>query len=221
MTHKREIGRAFSHRVLTGPVRVLLVLSVLVPAALHAQFEGSLLNLGEGDLVFQSRIMEREVETVVPLVNHVDRYIVVHLEENRVFVFEGDRAVWSSVAGTGHGIVLESSTYYWKFTTPRGLMQVRRMEKDPLWQAPDWYYIRNNLPMPAPDHSSRWMPGVMGTGAIYLGDGIAIHGTDSPELLMNPDPRARDVSHGCIRLTNEAVRELMYLVSVGTPVLIF
>jgi lipoprotein-anchoring transpeptidase ErfK/SrfK len=62
----------------------------------------------------------------------------------------------------------------------------------------------------------------MGTTAIYLSEpGIAIHGTSTPELLMNPDPEKRRVSHGCIRLTNEAVRELMHMVSVGTPVLIF
>jgi lipoprotein-anchoring transpeptidase ErfK/SrfK len=61
----------------------------------------------------------------------------------------------------------------------------------------------------------------MGTTALYLGDGIAIHGTGSPQLVLNPDPEARKVSHGCIRLTNEAARELMHMVDVGTPVLIF
>jgi lipoprotein-anchoring transpeptidase ErfK/SrfK len=38
---------------------------------------------------------------------------------------------------------------------------------------------------------------------------------------MNPDPDARRVSHGCIRLTNENARELMHMVEVGTPVLIY
>jgi len=38
---------------------------------------------------------------------------------------------------------------------------------------------------------------------------------------MNPDPDARRVSHGCIRLTNEHARELMYMVEVGTQVLIY
>jgi len=61
----------------------------------------------------------------------------------------------------------------------------------------------------------------MGSTAIYLGDGIAIHGTNQPELLLNPDPERRRVSHGCIRLTNEAARTLMYMVDVGTPVLIY
>ena len=72
-----------------------------------------------------------------------------------------------------------------------------------------------------PDHPSRLIPGGMGNTALYLGDGIAIHGTERPELLLNPDPDARRVSHGCIRLTNEAARTLMHMVDVGTPVLIY
>lgn len=199
------------------------VLLAALPGALHAQFsqQNGLLQLEGDELLFQSRILEREVVAASPLVGHEGRYIVVHLAENRVFVFEGNRAIWSAPAGTGTGFELSRREHYWKFTTPKGLMQVRRMEKDPYWEAPDWYFIENGRPIPPQNHPSRRMAGVMGTGAIYLGDGIAIHGTNSPQLLMNPDPRRRDVSHGCIRLTNEAVRELMYMVSVGTPVLIF
>ena len=58
-------------------------------------------------------------------------------------------------------------------------------------------------------------------GTTAMGDGIAIHGTESPQLILNPDPEARRVSHGCIRLTNEHARELMHMVDVGTTVLIF
>ena len=55
----------------------------------------------------------------------------------------------------------------------------------------------------------------------FLGDGIAIHGTFEPQLVLDPDPERRRISHGCIRLTNESARELYYLVAVGTPVLIY
>lgn len=196
---------------------------VTLPAPLLAQphLDSDLLEARGDGVLFDSRIIEREVEAVSPLVAHEDRYVVVHLSENRVFVFEGKRAVWSAPSGTGTGVRLERGEHNWKFDTPRGLMRVRRMEKDPLWQAPDWYYVEKGLPVPSRNHRSRWMPGIMGTTAIYLGDGIAIHGTNQPHLLMNPDPEKRRVSHGCIRLTNEAARELMHMVDVGTPVLIF
>jgi lipoprotein-anchoring transpeptidase ErfK/SrfK len=177
----------------------------------------------QGDVVYEARVLDREVRTGAPLVEGVDgRYVVVHLEENRVFVFEADRAIWSSPSGTGTGFSLEvGGETRWQFDTPRGLFKIKRMERDPMWIAPDWHFIEKGLPVPPPDHSSRRIPGGMGDTALYLGDGIAIHGTDKPQLLLNPDPDARRVSHGCIRLTNEAARELMHMVEVGTPVLIF
>lgn len=171
--------------------------------------------------LFEARVQEREVQLDASLVPSAGRYIVVHLAENRVFVVDGGRAVWSAPAGTGTGFRLDGGGKRWKFTTPRGLMKVRRKEKDPLWEAPDWHYVEQGLPIPPENHPSRNMRGVMGTTALYLGDGIAIHGTNHPELLLHPDPDERRVSHGCIRLTNEAARTLYHMVDVGTPVLIY
>ena len=176
---------------------------------------------GEGAPLFQDRILERAPLLDAPLVNSGERYVVVHLAENRVFVFEGNRTIWSAPAGTGTGFKLENGDHQWSFSTPRGMMRVRRMERDPLWEAPDWHYVEQGLEPPPQNDPSRTMTGVMGSTAIFLGDGIAIHGTDQPQLLMNPDPDARRVSHGCIRLNNENARELMHMVEVGTPVLIY
>lgn len=175
----------------------------------------------EGGVVFRSASLEREIAGANLLVDHDGPYIVVHLGENRVFVFEGRQAVWSARAGTGTGFRLEQGEHRWRFSTPRGLFKVKRMEKDPIWEAPDWYFLENDLPIPPQNSSDREMRGMMGTTAIYLGDGIAIHGTNKPELLLTDDPEARRVSHGCIRLTNEAARTLFHMVDVGTPVLIF
>lgn len=45
------------------------------------------------------------------------------------------------------------------------------------------------------------------------GDGvIGIHGTNEPELI------GTDVSHGCIRMSNEAITELAAVLPLGTPV---
>lgn len=174
-----------------------------------------------GEIGFAADASEYAIELDEPLVRHDGPYIVVHLAENRVFLFEESRAVWSSPAGTGTGFRLDTGEHQWKFSTPRGLFRVQRMEKDPLWEAPDWHFIEKGEPVPPQDHPSRIMRGIMGNTAIFLGDGIAIHGTNQPELLLNPDPDARRVSHGCIRLTNEAARTLMHMVEVGTPVLIY
>ena len=173
------------------------------------------------DFLFSWDAVEREVVADRPLIRHDGPYVVVHLAENRVFVFEGARSLWSAPAGTGTGFRLDTEQHQWRFSTPRGLFHIRSMEKDPLWQAPDWHFVEAGVPIPPENDPSRFMPGVMGNTAIYLGDGIAIHGTNQPELLLDPDPEARRVSHGCIRLTNEAARTLMYMVDVGTPVLVF
>lgn len=156
-----------------------------------------------------------------PLIQTEGRYAVVHLKQNRVFVFEGRTGVWSAPAGTGTGFRLAGEGQRWTFTTPRGLFRVIRKEKDPVWEAPDWYFVERGRPLPPDGDARRRIPGVMGNTAVYLGDGIAIHGTNDPERLLNPDPDRRRISHGCIRLTNESAREFFHLVPVGTPVLIY
>jgi membrane protein len=202
-----------------GATMVLaLLLGGMFPAGAGAQDFG--VN-GHGGVLFQARTLEREIELPGPLLDHDAPYIVVHLAENRVFLVDGSRAIWSAPAGTGTGFRLAGAGQRWTFTTPQGLFRVLRKEKDPMWEAPDWYYVERGVAPPAQNSPARRMPGVMGTTAIYLGDGIAIHGTNSPQLLLDPDPERRRVSHGCIRLTNEAARELYHLVDVGTPVLIY
>ena len=204
---------------LAGMAAVLaafLVTGVLPAPAAAQAYAGD----GGNDVLFRDRILESAPRLDAPLVGS-GRYVVVHLAENRVYVFEGDQAIWSAPAGTGTGFALASGDHQWKFSTPRGMMRVRRMEKDPLWEASDWHYIEKGQKPPPQNDPARTMAGIMGSTAIYLGDGIAIHGTNRPELLMNPDPEQRRVSHGCIRLTNENARELMHMVEVGTPVLIY
>ena len=156
--------------------------------------------LADGEVVFSADALEREVALSSPLILHEGRYVVVHLAENRVFVFDGERAVWSAPSGTGTGLRLDTGTHRWKFSTPKGMFRVQRMEKDPMWEAPAWHFVEKGVPIPPQNSPARLMAGVMGNTAIYLGDGIAIHGTNQPQLLYNPDPEARRVSHGCIRL---------------------
>jgi len=225
----RRAWRVRTRRMMNGPRLSVLVLAGALGTALAAPAMAVAQDFGsnsrsdgvEGGILFQSRTLEREVELPGPLLDHDGPYVVVHLAENRVFLVDGTSTLWSAPAGTGTGFRLAGAGQRWTFTTPQGLFRVLRKEKDPMWEAPDWYYVEKGLTPPALNSPSRRMPGVMGTTAIYLGDGIAIHGTNSPQLLLDPDPEARRVSHGCIRLTNEAARELYHLVDVGTPVLIY
>lgn len=150
-----------------------------------------------------------------PPVNVRGRYIVISLAEHRLHLMEEERVIWSAVVGTGTGTRLEGAGQRWEFSTPRGMFRVQRKEKDPLWYVPDWAFIERGQPIPPADDPKRWERGMLGTTALFLGEGIAVHGTNKPELL------GQAVSHGCIRMTNEAARRLYHEVEVGTPVIIY
>ena len=150
-----------------------------------------------------------------PPVSTAGRYIVISLEDHRLFLMEEERVIWSTVVGTGTGTRLEGAGQQWEFSTPRGMFRVQRKERDPRWYVPDWAFVERGEPVPGPDDPKRWEEGMLGTTALFVGHGIALHGTSKPELL------GQDVSHGCIRMTNEAARHLYHEVDVGTPVFIY
>jgi len=148
-------------------------------------------------------------------------YVVIRLAVNRLYVMDGRRVVWSAPVGTGTGFRLEDGGREWQFDTPRGVFRVQRKEKDPVWIKPDWAYIKEGKPVPPLNSPLRREKGMLGTTAIYIGYELALHGTSEPELVLQPDPEQRRISHGCIRLTNEDARTLYHLVDVGTPILIY
>lgn len=80
------------------------------------------------------------------------------------------------------------------------------------------YYIKELLQPPDPGGAyGPYAYGLSGFSNVLEefngGDGvIGIHGTNEPELI------GTDVSHGCIRMSNEAITELAAVLPLGTPV---
>ena len=148
-------------------------------------------------------------------------YVVIRLEENRLLMVDGRDVLWSAPVATGTGFRLEGASESWAFSTPRGVFRVERKEKDPVWIMPDWAFVEAGVPVPPPDSPVRRREGVLGSTAIYIGHDLAIHGTNRPELVLDPNPENRRVSHGCIRMTDEDARRLFHAVEVGTLVLIY
>jgi lipoprotein-anchoring transpeptidase ErfK/SrfK len=62
--------------------------------------------------------------------------------------------------------------------------------------------------------SARRYDGVLGPRRLALGGELGIHGTSEPSSI------GKAVTHGCIRLANEAITALYPLVPLGTPVYI-
>jgi L,D-transpeptidase ErfK/SrfK len=187
-----------------------LVLAGLLPSGAAAQaFPGSPLALAHGHQ------REGSARYRDPPVNVDGRYVVISLDEHRLYLMEREQVIWSAVVGTGTGTRLEGAGQKWDFSTPRGMFRVQFKEKDPIWRVPDWAFVERGEPIPPIDSPRRLEPFMLGTTAIYLEEDIAVHGTNNPELL------GQAVSHGCIRMTNEAVRRLYHEVEIGTPVIIY
>jgi lipoprotein-anchoring transpeptidase ErfK/SrfK len=138
--------------------------------------------------------------------------VVVDLDANRLYFARGRRVLWSAPVGTGTGLRLEHDRGEWDFATPNGTFHVTHKGVEPDWIAPDWYFIENGLRVPPANSDARRFPRGLGSAAVFIGQGLAIHGTDKPELL------GQRVSHGCIRLSNADALRLFHNVQVGTEI---
>jgi hypothetical protein len=140
--------------------------------------------------------------------------VLVDLDENMLYFKHGELTLWSAPVGTGTGLRVITHDDDWDFSTPSGRFQVQYKERNPLWIAPDWYFVENNLPVPPRYSAERHIAGTLGEAAVYISPHLAIHGTDRPELL------GQRVSHGCIRLENRYAKRLYHNVQVGMEVII-
>ena len=70
-------------------------------------------------------------------------YLVVSIEERRLWYKQGDRTLFTTQVATGSGktLVKEKGGEHWKFETPRGRLVVQRKDVEPAWVPPDWHFI--------------------------------------------------------------------------------
>ncbi|HEX7939950.1 MAG TPA: L,D-transpeptidase [Gemmatimonadaceae bacterium] len=70
-------------------------------------------------------------------------YIVVSIEDHRLWYRHGDSVLFTTPVATGSGKILEStgSVSRWRFETPRGRLVVISRDTNPVWIPPDWYYV--------------------------------------------------------------------------------
>jgi hypothetical protein len=70
-------------------------------------------------------------------------YVVVSIEDRRLWYRKGDSVLFSAEVATGSGKVLERSGdgSFWRFETPRGRLSVISKETNPVWVPPDWHYV--------------------------------------------------------------------------------
>lgn len=71
-------------------------------------------------------------------------YVVVSIEDHRLWYRQGDSVLFTTQVATGSGKVLETDAGgadHWRFETPRGRLIVQSKEQDPVWVPPDWHYV--------------------------------------------------------------------------------
>src|SRR5680860_1861254 len=69
------------------------------------------------------------------------RRIVVSLEQRRLWLLDGESAVFSAPVAIGSGHTFTYGDRSWTFDTPRGRREVLDKAMDPLWVPPDWHYL--------------------------------------------------------------------------------
>lgn len=143
-------------------------------------------------------------------------WIVIDQTHNRLRLMKGDDTVLEAPCSAGSGMVLKegSGGRVWVFDTPRGRFEVLSKLANPVWRRPDWAFVEEGEPIPK-DPGDRLEYGSLGEYALYFGNGYLIHGTLYERLLGRP------VSHGCVRLGRDPLREVYRQAPVGTPVYIY
>ena len=70
-------------------------------------------------------------------------YVVVSIEDHRLWYRTGDSVLFTAPVATGSGRVLERSggDSHWRFETPRGRLSIVSKDTAPIWVAPDWHYV--------------------------------------------------------------------------------
>jgi lipoprotein-anchoring transpeptidase ErfK/SrfK len=188
-----------------------IALTLALPVGAHAQ---SLVSVGEE--VFLD-FLGNAPGSEYALPDEKEVYLRVVVDEHAIYLIRGKQMLKRYPVATGKGSFLEYNLKHgggWKFDTPVGVFTVGRKETNPVWYAPDWFYVEKGLHIPSPTSPKRYFPGDMGTHAIYLGEGLAIHGTRDQRSV------GRSASHGCMRMAKKDIVEVFNQVEVGTRVLI-
>ncbi len=144
-------------------------------------------------------------------------FVIIDREHNELQVRNKDEIILVArvSAGAGSRLTDPETAREWVFDTPSGKFSIVNKRSNPVWVAPDWEYIESNEPYPR-SYSDRVQTGVLGEYALDLNiSGYMIHGTLYSRLL------GRNVTHGCIRVGRDDLREIWKKVPTGSKVFIY
>lgn len=145
-----------------------------------------------------------EPKTVTPKVPvaELGRSIVVRVDENKLYLYDGFDVIGTWDVATGKP----------DYTTPAGVWNIWDMRENPAWYNPALDSWGAGLPAVVPGGPGN----PMGTRAIYIDAPglIRIHGTTDDSSI------GRYASHGCIRMHNWEIEELYEMIEVDQKVIV-
>lgn len=156
--------------------------------------------------------IQRRLDAAVPR----GGYIVINTTTNTFRLYQNREMVREGTCSTGSYVKLvQEEEREWMFKTPKGIFRIQGKVSNPVWRKPDWAFVEEGLPVPPPNHPSRYEYGVLGDYALSLGDGYLIHGTLYQRFLGMP------VTHGCVRLGDDDLEAVFKTLPVGAKVFIY
>ena len=143
-------------------------------------------------------------------------YLVIDTHTNTLYLRTADSVIFRARCSTGSRAELtdRETGRTWRFETPLGIFRVTSLAADPWWRKPDWAFIEEGERPPAND-TDRLDGDALGDFAIGFGDGYYIHGTLYERLI------GVAVTHGCIRLGGDDLKQIYAAVELGTPIVVF
>jgi len=157
--------------------------------------------------------LQKKVDSFTPS----NAYLIVNTTDNHFYLYKGKKLIRDGICSTGKNekLVSEERKYTHDFYTPFGVRKILRKSADPVWKKPDWAFIEEGLPIPGPNHPSRWETGTLGKYKLEIGEGYMIHGTLYKRLM------GMSVTHGCIRLLDDDLEAVYKTMEIGSKVYIY
>jgi hypothetical protein len=206
-------------------IAVLCTFIYLVPALqeIAGNKKDTVLNDQElkKDAVYRRQIsqMARDVQRLSRRYNSFtsgQTYLVINTTDNRFMLYRNKKLIREGFCSSGSYKMLQTlEGKSWIFKTPKGKFTIQGKTTNPTWRKPDWAFVEEGLPIPPPEHPSRYEYGVLGDYAMALGDGYLIHGTLYKRFIGMP------VTHGCVRLNDDDLEAVFSSMSIGSKVYIF
>jgi len=161
----------------------------------------------------ENYLLERSIQAIQDVRDSKKIYLEIDLAEDLVYVKMGTQTLYKFPIVSGMGYRPRAHGRQGRFATPRGILTVKKKERNPVWRPPGWHWRERGAEVPERLPAIR---GVLGRYRLNLGNAYGIHGTRSGRI-GRPGKR----SHGCIRMNRRDLETVYKLSDIGTEVYIY